>query len=67
MLDFLKKKDEDPPEEQDLYGAPGPPPASEPPAPGETPTDYVVNMQKQGLTNNQIIQILQRGAVNWSI
>lgn len=59
MLDFLKKKEEAPPAVE-LYGPPGPPPTQEPPAPGETPTEYVINMQKQGLTANQIIQILQR-------
>jgi DNA-binding transcriptional MerR regulator len=30
------------------------------PMPGETPTDQVMAMQQQGLTNNQIIQTLQR-------
>ena len=61
IFDFLKKKEEAPPA-QDLYGPPGPPPVSEPAgsAPNDTPTEYVLNMQKQGLTNNQIIQILQR-------
>lgn len=59
MFDFLKKKEEAPPT-PDMYGPPGPPPTQEAPAPGETPTDYVINMQNQGLTPNQIIQILQR-------
>lgn len=59
MLDFLKKKEEAP-AAPDMYGPPGPPPTQEAPAPGETPTEYVMNMQKQGLTSNQIIQILQR-------
>ena len=48
MMDFLKKKDV------------GPPPA---PNTG-TPTEYVVSMQQQGLTNNQIIQILTKQGYN---
>ena len=59
IFDFLKKKEE-PPASPELYGPPGPPPTQDAPAPGETPTEYVINMQRQGLTPNQIIQILQR-------
>lgn len=65
IFDFLKKKEEAPPS-QDLYGPPGPPPVGEPAAgaSNDTPTDYVINMQRQGLTSNQIIQILQRQGYN---
>ena len=64
IFDFLKKKEEPLPD-QGLYGPPGPPPigpdtASAGAGQGDTPTEYVLNMQRQGLTNNQIIQILQR-------
>ena len=53
MFDFLKKKEDSLP--------PNAPPAA---LPGETPTEYVVSMQQQGLSNNQIIQILQRQGYN---
>lgn len=59
LFGFLKKKEEVPPP-QELYGPPGPPPVSESPAPQDTPIEYVLNMQRQGMTANQIIQILQR-------
>lgn len=52
MFDFLKKKDA------------GPPPLAPAAIPGETPTEYVISMQQQGLSNNQIIQILQRQGYN---
>lgn len=48
MLDFLKKKD------TPIGGAPI----------SGTPTEYVVSMQQQGLTNNQIIQILTKQGYN---
>lgn len=60
LFDFLRKKEDIPPP-QELYGPPGPPPMpSEAPPPADTPIEYVLNMQRQGLTNNQIIQVLQR-------
>lgn len=51
LFDFLKKKP-----------SPGTPePFAPPPAPQATaPTDQVISMQQQGLTNNQIVQALQR-------
>ncbi|MBI4449015.1 hypothetical protein HY641_03250 [Candidatus Woesearchaeota archaeon] len=52
MFDFLKKKES------------APPPLAPPAIPGETPTEYVASMQQQGLSNNQIIQILQRQGYN---
>ena len=60
-LEIFKKKEEIP-------AAPAPPvappgaPVPVPPAgpPAGTPTDYVLSLQRQGLTPNQIIQTLQR-------
>ncbi|MEK6874285.1 MAG: hypothetical protein AABX52_00890 [Nanoarchaeota archaeon] len=54
MFDFLKKKSA---QEPNLSFPPAP-------APTETPTEYVTSMQQQGLSNNQIIQILQRQGYN---
>ncbi|MEM3154045.1 MAG: hypothetical protein QW165_00560 [Candidatus Woesearchaeota archaeon] len=61
---FKKKKDiETPypmPTGQMPPGAPPMPGTQPPPLPSEVPIAQVVSMQSQGLTNNQIIQTLQR-------
>jgi hypothetical protein len=60
LLDIFKKK---PSAEQAAPSAGYPVPMGMPvqgPMPPETPTDQVMSMQQQGLTNNQIIQTLQR-------
>ncbi len=63
LMDIFKKKKE----EQAPYGMPAGMPQGMPPMPGEmppmtseVPISQVVSMQTQGLTNNQIIQTLQR-------
>ncbi len=63
LMDIFKKKKE----EQAPYGMPAgmpqgmpPMPGEMPPMPSEVPISQVVSMQSQGLTNNQIIQTLQR-------
>ncbi len=60
ILDIFKKKPSAEPQAPTVgypvpmgYPVPGP-------MPPETPTDQVLAMQQQGLTNNQIIQTLQR-------
>ncbi|MEM2916128.1 MAG: hypothetical protein QXT19_02110 [Candidatus Woesearchaeota archaeon] len=60
ILDIFKKKPSAEPQAPPVgypvpmgYPVPGP-------MPPETPTDQVLAMQQQGLTNNQIIQTLQR-------
>jgi len=60
LLDIFKKK---PSAEAQAPIAGYPVPMGMPvsgPMPPETPTDQVLSMQQQGLTNNQIIQTLQR-------
>ena len=59
IMDIFKKKKPETP--YPMPGAPEmmPPPAMPPPV-SEVPISQVVNMQTQGLTNNQIIQTLQR-------
>ena len=58
MLDIFKKK---PAAEAPVAGYPVPMGMPVPgPMPPEIPTDQVLAMQQQGLTNNQIIQTLQR-------
>jgi len=60
ILDFLKKKQASPAAGQPvLYPVPMGMPVPGPMAP-ETPVDQVIAMQQQGLTNNQVIQQLQR-------
>jgi len=59
-MDIFKKKK---PEEMAPYPMPGAPPmpgSMPPPLPSEIPISQVASMQTQGLTNNQIIQSLQR-------
>jgi len=50
FLGLFKKKEEVPPEGAPFQQAP----------PGEIPVDQVLSLQQQGLSNNQIIQTLQR-------
>jgi len=57
LMDIFKKK---PREEMSMPGMPEMMPSMAPPMPSEIPITQVLNMQAQGLTNNQIIQGLQR-------
>ncbi|VVB81189.1 Uncharacterised protein [uncultured archaeon] len=56
FMDIFKKKEPEAP----AYPMPAGMPAEAPPMPSETPIAQVVSMQTQGLSNNQIIQALQR-------
>lgn len=58
---FKKKKEEPQPPAQAPYPAPDYP---EPMPPSEVPVSDVLSMQESGLTNNQIIQSLQRQGYN---
>ncbi len=62
IMDIFKKKKADEAAPYPMPGSmPGPMPGSmPPPMPSEVPISQVVSMQSQGLTNNQIIQSLQR-------
>lgn len=53
LMDLFKKKKED-------VSPPAMPPLPPMPPPSEVPISQVVSMQSQGLSNNQIIQSLQR-------
>ncbi len=55
FTDLFKKKTGDTP-----YPQPGAPMMPPPTAQPDIPVSYVITMQQQGLTNNQIIQSLQR-------
>jgi len=71
LKDIFAKKQDEPAQEQRPQSPPMPPgmqggagappqPPQAPPLPSEVPLQQVVSMQSQGLTNNQIIQSLQR-------
>lgn len=54
IFDIFKKKKKKPEAQPTPSYAPPAPPA------GAPPVDYVISLQQQGYTNNQIIQVLQR-------
>ena len=61
IMDVLFKKRPSPPAQGPPVGYPVPMGMAVPgPMPPEAPVDQVIGMQQQGLTNNQIIQTLQR-------
>ncbi len=65
-MSLFKKKEEKAPPQPGQPGQAQPPGELAPPAgmPSNTPKDAVLNLRQQGLTNNQIIQELQRQGYN---